>query len=115
MSACVNVRENDSRANTNRRNGELESFKGTGSVKKGQEAIMDGCSKKDRQNSKNIQGHYDQFLESFLLFFPEYKPSSRKRLGQTVVDRQTRELNTKYLRRGMLLLLLRRADGPVSV
>lgn len=47
-----------------------ECFKGTGSVKKGQEAIMDGCSKKDRQNSKNIQGNYGQFLESFSPVFP---------------------------------------------
>lgn len=86
---CVNVHENSSRANTNRCNGELECFKGTGSVKKGQEAIIDGCSKKDRQNSKNIQGHYDQFLESFLLFFPEYNPGSRKGWDKLLsIDRQ---------------------------
>lgn len=95
VSACVNVHENNSRANTNRCNGEPECFKGTGSVKKGQEAIMDGCSKKDRQNSKNIQGHYDQRVLSPV--FPRVQPRFLKRLGQTVVDRQTRELNTKYL------------------
>lgn len=44
-------------------------IKGTGSVKKRQEAIMGGCSKKDRQNSKNIQGHYGCHSLSSLLAF----------------------------------------------